>query len=200
MRVPEVLYGSRLEVMRRAPAFVREVMSRRSSRGRSSVDTQLEDGLLVVDSSCRMTRSGRHFHLFAPMAALMCEVSAAGPNPARLFDFLLDFEWGPLAVLEQTVRGVSLRESRLTALLRAFLRHWPAYWAEGERYAAWPNAPTNLWEAAFVLKYGLLLRGIPKADLLSPPCDGLRGLFERHADKLSDVLTGDTPSLRASGT
>ncbi|HLK39632.1 MAG TPA: hypothetical protein VKU41_22910, partial [Polyangiaceae bacterium] len=197
----EVLYGSRQEVLLRAPDLVRQLASRRPGLGRRTIDTRSTDGLIVHDSSCRLARSGRHFHLFAPMMAVRSFGCRGRPLPAHVFDVLLEFEWGPLAVLDQSIRDVPFHDRRLATLFRSFLAHWPPCWAEGRRYATGASSPVNLWDAAFVLKYCLILRGVPAQELLSPPPGGnLRALLERHSDKFSDVLTSEAPALRASGT
>ena len=201
MRIPQALYGSRQEVLLRAPDFVRQLMSQRSGLWRCTIDTRSTDGLLVVDSSCRRARSGRHFHVFAPMMAVRAVGGRDLPAPARLFDALLEVEWGPLAVLDQAIRDVPFHERRLATLFRSFLAHWPPAWAEGRRYVLGAGSPVHLWDAAFVLKYCLILRGVPAQELLSPPPGGsLRALLQRHPERFLDVLTCEAPALRASGT
>jgi hypothetical protein len=146
--------------------------------------------LIVVDSYAENEKAARNFQLFTPMNVaatthLPPDVEALG----RLFDTLLEFEWGPLALLDQSVgHHVSVDEGRRAAFLRAFLRHWKEYSAEGTRYG--PGRDNTLWGAAMFLKYNLLVRGVPQTEVLAPlPNDDLRNLMTRHSDKFGDVLT-----------
>jgi hypothetical protein len=168
------------------------------------LDTSRTSGLFVLnDDVFDEVSKGEHFQLFVPLT-LAVEHEMGDAILFTLFDLLLLEPWGPLALMGQdalwwaaprgplprTPEALARRASQRLEFLRAVVRWWPTYLAEGDRYTRLDPQGSPLWGLATTLSFELARRKVTREELQSPlPNGDLRGFLAAHPGGFDGVLS-----------
>ena len=185
MQLPALLYGSYPDVRKRCRTAIRRCIGEQRLlwevvQADGMLDTAHHPGLIVVTPL--LSGTGDNFHCYAPLYLMQkddADFKLSAEAAAAIFSVGLEEVWSLTCMLPSQVifswMGDAEHDRRY---VRAFLRHWDALDAEGERYSSGTGEGRRLWELPTMIQSALVGLGVPAALLPDRlPAGGLYALL-----------------------
>jgi hypothetical protein len=165
MKLPAFLYGRYAEVNPRCRKLVAAFAkgARWDDLAGDMVETRNAAGLIVLEGPSKTFDDADHFQCFVPARAVHDAVMNDRLPDTIYRDVAQQWmasAWGVLALLGQDGRGFPGPDQYI-AFLRAFLRCWNEFAAEGKRYSYGTHDARELWTMPTSIGYVLGQMGIP---------------------------------------
>ena len=206
MKIPSCFYGTRLEAKKECNKVARKLWKGeplvKAVAGYEMIDTKevpvntgedANEGCLVVGHPLCMEPKMKHFYMNWVVRTLYDKFylnTYDEENMERIFNQLIEYEWGILGLSEDTGLfniGRADRRHRWQPYLRKLCEYWDIFCAEGKRYIGGANC-TGLWNASYSLWGVLRDMGVPKEEsvYVSDTAD-LRKLCDKYNLLTMDV-------------
>jgi hypothetical protein len=188
MDVPQLLFGSKRDVLRRAKRFWKGFIAGKAEAG-PLLDTSTTPGYLMLNPT--QTQGGESdFQLFAVMEVATDDVPPRYLELHALYEYLLRSPWGTLALLTDSLGFMQLDEAQRRVLLGSVVRNWPVYKTLGKRFKP-VFVAQPLWDASINLQSLVIRAGVPEREVpRTLPNDDLPSFLEQHHDLFRDLLDG----------
>jgi len=190
MLIPSSLYGRYEEVKRRGQKMLtrlrRQASFDEAVGAQDLLDTATVPGLLVIHGPSPLIGGQEHFQCFVPHLLIrraLFDNRLTLEITEHVFEASLESPWGLLGLLSQPNQGWLYPRARLRPTLKAALKFWDVFAAEGARYSTGLPWGTDLWSANSNLAIVLAELGVPQEVLQKPlPPENLSSLLSYIRD------------------
>ncbi len=141
------------------------------------LDTSDVPGLIVLDGPSPLVGGQPHFHVYLPTRVLIDALHGTDQELLqRALRECLEQPWSTLSLQGQHCQLWLMEPAVRILFLKACVRHWSDYEAEGERFSAGSNAGASVSSASRCIGFALAKVGVP-AELLRHGTSDILGLL-----------------------
>ena len=178
MLLPEFTFGLTKEVTSKCRKIVSQLKKGKNwedSTACTMIDTNAQEGLLVLNGSSPLLKDSHHFHVYI----LLDEIFEAWGSQKishdayhSYFNACLKTPWGTLSLLSPKNQIWLYPVERHKPFLEATLKFWNIFVDVGCRYTIGSTVGSDLWSVQPNIQYVLFHMGIPQELLQAPLPEG----------------------------